>query len=253
MRHPLIGIVGNLYIEREWAFSGLERNYTNNDYVAAVERAGGTPLVLPVVKGQDIAEEQARCVNGLLVPGGYDIDPLLYGEEPARALEYVYRDTDIFQLRAIKTALDLGMPILGICKGMQLLNVACGGTLHQHLGDNPDFFVQHSQVRKRHYPSHTVVTAGESAIAGLFGGSFPVNSFHHQALKALGRGLTVTSRAMDGVVESVEMEGVPFVVGVQWHPEMMLTGCDDMLPLFLRFVEEAGKFAAGEVTHEAMF
>jgi putative glutamine amidotransferase len=105
-------------------------------------------------------------------------------------------------------------------------------------------FVQHSQNRKRHCPSHTVVAEGESLLSSLLGATFPVNSYHHQAVKDLGRGLAVTSRAMDGVVESIEMEGVSFVVGVQWHPEMMLTGGDEMLPLFLRFVEEAGRFSA---------
>ena len=244
MGRPLIGVVGNLLVAEGGFSPGLERNYVNNDYVSAVERAGGIPVVLPVVRGQDIAEAQVSCVRGLVVPGGYDIDPLLYGEEPTRSLEYVYRDTDIFQLRSVKTALKLGMPVLAICKGMQLLNVACGGTLHQHIGDLQGVFVQHSQNRKRHCPSHTVVAEGESLLSSLLGATFPVNSYHHQAVRDLGRGLAVTSRAMDGVVESIEMEGVSFVVGVQWHPEMMLTGGDEMLPLFLRFVEEAGRFSA---------
>lgn len=243
MDRPVIGIVGNLLIEQAGFSPGMERSYVNNDYVAAVERAGGIPFILPVVRGQDVAERQTECVDALLISGGYDMDPLLYGEEPIRALEYVYRETDIFQLRTIKTALKRGQPILAICKGIQLLNVACGGTLYQDLGEIPGSFVKHSQNRKRFCPSHTVVTEGESLIAELFGGAFPVNSYHHQALKEIGRGLVVTSRAMDGVVESVETEDDSFVVGVQWHPEMMLSGGDEMLPLFLRFAEAAERFA----------
>lgn len=243
MGRPVIGIVGNLLIEQAGFSPGMERSYVNNDYVAAVERAGGIPFILPVVRGQDVAERQTECVDALLISGGYDMDPLLYGEEPIRALEYVYRETDIFQLRTIKTALKRGQPILAICKGIQLLNVACGGTLYQDLGEISGSFVKHSQNRKRSCPSHTVVTEGVSLIAELFGGAFPVNSYHHQALKEIGRGLVVTSRAMDGVVESVETEDDSFVVGVQWHPEMMLSGGDEMLPLFLRFTEAAERFA----------
>jgi len=244
MGRPVIGIVGNLLVEQGGFSPGMERSYVNNDYVAAVERAGGIPLILPVVRGQDVAERQTECADALLISGGYDIDPLLYGEEPHRALEFVYRDTDIFQLRTIKTALAKGQPLLAICKGIQLLNVACGGTIYQDLDEIPDSFVKHSQNRKRSCPSHTVVAEEGSVIAELLGTTFPVNSYHHQAVKDVGRGLKVTSRAMDGVTESLEIEGEPFVVGVQWHPEMMMSGGDDMLPLFLRLVEEAEKFAA---------
>jgi putative glutamine amidotransferase len=244
MGRPVIGIVGNLLVEQGGFSPGMERSYVNNDYVAAVERAGGIPLILPVVRGQDVAERQTECADALLISGGYDIDPLLYGEEPHRALEFVYRDTDIFQLRTIKTALAKGQPLLAICKGIQLLNVACGGTIYQDLDEIPDSFVKHSQNRKRSCPSHTVVAEEGSVIAELLGTSFPVNSYHHQAVKDVGRGLKVTSRAMDGVTESLEIEGESFVVGVQWHPEMMMSGGDDMLPLFLRLVEEAEKFAA---------
>jgi putative glutamine amidotransferase len=244
MGRPVIGIVGNLLVEQGGFSPGMARSYVNNDYVAAVERAGGIPLILPVVRGQDVAERQTECADALLISGGYDIDPLLYGEEPHRALEFVYRDTDLFQLRTIKTALAKGQPLLAICKGIQLLNVACGGTIYQDLDEIPDSFVKHSQNRKRSCPSHTVVAEEGSVIAELLGTSFPVNSYHHQAVKDVGRGLKVTSRAMDGVTESLEIEGESFVVGVQWHPEMMMSGGDDMLPLFLRLVEEAEKFAA---------
>ncbi len=183
MGRPVIGIVGNLLVEQGGFSPGMERSYVNNDYVAAVERAGGIPLILPVVRGQDVAERQTECADALLISGGYDIDPLLYGVEPHRALEFVYRDTDIFQLRTIKTALAKGQPLLAICKGIQLLNVACGGTIYQDLDEIPDSFVKHSQNRKRSCPSHTVVAEEGSVIAELLGTSFPVNSYHHQAVK----------------------------------------------------------------------
>ncbi|MFA5473001.1 MAG: gamma-glutamyl-gamma-aminobutyrate hydrolase family protein [Aminobacteriaceae bacterium] len=239
MSQPVIGIVGNLLIEKGGFSPGMERSYVNNDYVSAVESAGGLPVILPPVRGQDVAEKLADHADALLISGGYDIDPLLYGEEPHEALGFVYRDTDIFQLRTIRTALAKGKPILGICKGIQLLNVACGGTIYQDISEIPDSFVKHDQNRKRSCPSHTVVAEEGSVIAELLGTTFTVNSYHHQAVKEIGRGLKVTSRAMDGVIESVEMEGEAFVLAVQWHPEMMMASGDDMLPLFLRLVEEA--------------
>ena len=242
MHRPVIGIVGNLLIEQGGFSPGLERSYVNNDYVAALERSGAIPVILPVVRGQDVAERQTEGVDGLLISGGYDIDPLLFGEEPRRSLEFVYRDTDIFQLRTIQTALRRNQPLLGICKGIQLLNVACGGTIYQDLSESPDSFIKHSQNRKRACPSHTVVAEEGSLVAELLGTAFPVNSYHHQAVKDVGRGLRITSRAMDGVVESLEMEEAPFAVGVQWHPEMMMAGGDEMMPLFARLVEEAAKF-----------
>ncbi len=242
MHRPVIGIVGNLLIEQGGFSPGLERSYVNNDYVAALERSGAIPVILPVVRGQDVAERQTEGVDGLVISGGYDIDPLLFGEEPRSRLEFVYRDTDIFQLRTIQTALRRNQPLLGICKGIQLLNVACGGSIYQDLSEIPDAFVKHSQNRKRACPSHTVVAEEGSLVAELLGTAFPVNSYHHQAVKDVGRGLRITSRAMDGVVEALEMEEAPFAVGVQWHPEMMMAGGDDMMPLFSRLVEEAKKF-----------
>ena len=243
MERPVIGIAGNLLVEKGGFSPGIERSYVNDDYVAAVERSWGIPLILPVVRGQDAAEKQAELVDGILMSGGCDLDPLLYGEEPRRRLGFVHRDVDIFQLGIVRTALVRGQPILAVCRGMQLLNVACGGTLHQDLDEMGGAFVKHDQDRKRSCPSHTVIAEADSLLAELLGTSFVVNSYHHQALKSLGRGLRVTSRAMDGVAESVEMEASPFVLGVQWHPEMMLDGGDGMLPLFLRFVEEAGKYS----------
>ena len=242
MHRPVIGIVGNLLIEQGGFSPGLERSYVNNDYVSALERSGAIPVMLPVVRGQDVAERQTERVDALLISGGYDIDPLLYGEEPHTGLEYVYRDTDIFQLRTIQTALKRNQPLLGICKGIQLLNVACGGTIYQDLSEIPDAFVKHSQNRKRTCPSHTIVAEEGSIVAELLGTSFRVNSYHHQAVKDVGRGLRITSRAMDGVVESLEMEEASFAVGVQWHPEMLMAGGDEMMPLFARLVEEAAKF-----------
>ena len=242
MHRPVIGIVGNLLIEQGGFAPGLERSYANNDYVAALERSGAIPVILPVVRGQDVAERQTERVDGLLISGGYDIDPLLFGEEPRRGLDYVYRDTDIFQLRTIQTALRRNQPLLGICKGLQLLNVACGGTIFQDLSEVPDAFIKHSQNRKRSCPSHTVVAEEGSLVAELLGASFPVNSYHHQSVKDVGRGLLVTSRAMDGVVESLEVEDAPFGVGVQWHPEMLMLAGDEMMPLFARFVEESRQF-----------
>lgn len=242
---PIIGLAGNLLEERN--SSGIERSYVNDDYVAATARSGAIPLILPLVRDLRLVERQMEGIHGLLVPGGYDVDPLLYGEEPRARLGYVYRDTDLFQLETIRLALKRRMPVLAICKGIQLLNVLCGGTLNQDLSEVPGKPLKHDQEMKRSVPSHTVTAEEGSIVRRLLGASFPTNSFHHQTLKEIGEGLRVTARSADGAVEAVEMDGFPFVVGVQWHPEMMMSGGDAMLPLFQAFVGAAERFM-GEAT-----
>lgn len=237
---PIIGMSGNLLEEKN--SSGIERSYVNDDYVAATARSGAVPLILPLVRDVKLVERQMEGIHGLLVPGGYDVDPLLYGEEPGAGLGYVYRDTDLFQLETLRMALKRRMPVLAICKGMQLLNVFCGGTLHQDLSEVPGKALKHDQDMKRAVPSHTVTAEEGSLVRRLLGATFPTNSFHHQTLKGIGEGLRVTARSADGVAEAVEMDGSPFVVGVQWHPEMMMSGGDAMLPLFRAFVAAAERF-----------
>ncbi|HCA40381.1 MAG TPA: gamma-glutamyl-gamma-aminobutyrate hydrolase [Aminobacterium sp.] len=241
MKKPVIGIIGNILFEKSEDMPGLERNYVNRDYTKAIEKAGGVPVILPVVGNLSLAPFLIERVDGVLVSGGYDINPLLYGEEPERKLGFVSASVDRSQLAIIQAALEARKPYLGICKGAQLLNVALEGSLYQDISCKDNFFVKHSQDAPRGEATHSIKIATGSILASLFPHEIAVNSYHHQSIKNCGKGLKVTAQAADGVIEAVEKDGDPFVMGVQWHPEMMLSLSDLMLPLFQHFVEKSSQ------------
>ncbi|MEA4878233.1 gamma-glutamyl-gamma-aminobutyrate hydrolase family protein [Aminobacterium sp. MB27-C1] len=241
MKKPVIGIIGNILFDKNDSMYGLERSYVNTDYIRAIEKAGGIPLILPVVDNLELAKELPLTVDGVLASGGYDIDPLLYGEEPHNKLEFICTSIDRSQLASVKAAVDAGKPFLGICKGAQLLNVAFGGNLYQDIASDPNFFVKHSQKALRGNATHTINIESESILSSLFSQKIPVNSYHHQSIKQCAKGFKVTACAADGIVEAIEKENNPFVVGVQWHPEMMLSSSDTMLPLFQKLIVESSR------------
>jgi putative glutamine amidotransferase len=189
-------------------------------YVDAVQRAGGRPIVLP--PDPDDADDPSgvlELLDALIVTGGAgDLNPALYDEEPHPETGPVQRERDAYELALVRGALERGMPILGICRGMQVLNVVYGGTIEQHLPDA----LGHEE--HRHTPGtfadHEVKLAPGSLAARATGGdSTAVKSHHHQGIKEVGSGLEVTGWSEDGAVEALEDPGCPFVLGVLWHPE----------------------------------
>lgn len=241
MNRPLIGITTGFFTVETGVFAGMERIYVNKDYVDAVEKSGGVPLLVPPLEEEEALMRFVGLCDGFLFSGGIDVNPVLYGRAPHAALGKVNTHWDRAELLLLRRVLDTDKPVLAVCRGHQLLNVACGGTLYQDVSEMPHPVCRHSQLADRADRIHTVRIVPDSILGGIFGASLFVNSFHHQTLWELGKGLRVTARCEDGVIEAVEMEGKPFVVGVQWHPEMLLTKSDDMLPLFARFIEVAGK------------
>jgi len=242
MMKKIIGIGGSLMFDEGGMFPGYARSYVNNDYVAAVLAAGGIPLIIPVSTDKNVVDAQLDLVDGLILSGGYDVNPLVFGEEPHRLLGTTLDDRDTFDTMLIKGALAAGKPILGICRGVQILNAVCGGTLYQDcsLAENSD--VKHWQGNQPTHRTHTIWIEKESVLHDIFGDKTTVNSFHHMALKDIAPGFKVTARAQDGIVEAFEKEEGSFVLGVQFHPEMMYRD-EDMLKLFKIFIEktEAGK------------
>lgn len=191
--------------------------WLNEYYYATVIRvreAGGVPVFLPL--GGD-AKELVSRLDGLIISGGEDVDPRRYGQTPVREVKEIdiMRDDDETQL--ILAAREQGVPVLGICRGQQILNVALGGTLVQHL--DPGAGVGHAALQ---YPLghrvHEVMIETDSVHHRIWGDRLSVNSFHHQAIDTLGEGLRVAGRASDGVIEAVEVQGAN-IIGVQWHPE----------------------------------
>ena len=183
-------------------------------YLQRVERAGAVPVVLPPCVS-DLEALMAR-LDGVCLSGGPDLDPQAYGARERHAeLGPTEPSLDAFELDLARAAIERGMPLLGICRGSQALNVACGGTLHQHLSG-------HRQVEPGCQATHEVEVLEGTRLAGLIGaGAHAVNSFHHQAVDELGRGLRVAARAADGTVEAIEARSGGFAVGVQWHAETL--------------------------------
>lgn len=237
---PVIGILGNRIPNEHRLFAGSERDYVNHDYVSAVEKAGGIPLILPITESIDTVVSALGLIDGLLISGGYDIHPSFYGEEPERRLGYTDQHIDRVQLACVRSAVKARRPVLGICRGLQVMNIALGGSLHQDTSIVSEGILQHMQDAHRWESAHTVRISANSRLSRIFGESCRVNSFHHQYIKDLGPGLIQTATAPDGVIEALESEDEEyFFIGVQWHPEMMLAGDDVMLPLFSAFTREA--------------
>ena len=190
------------------------------DYVRSVERSGALPLVLPTLAPEH-AEALLERLDGLVLSGGVDVDPALYGRPRHPKLGRVDRERDAFELALTRHALRRDLPLLAVCRGQQVLNVAAGGTLIQDIPSELEGAVTHAAPGRRTRRSHPVEVVGASKLREILGaGPLSVNSFHHQAIDRLGEGLSVTGRCPeDGVIEAVEMKDRSFVLGVQWHPE----------------------------------
>lgn len=192
-------------------------------YLKAVEAAGGLPVVLPPL-GPDAIAPLLRRLSGICLSGGPDIDPDLYGERPHAEVGPTEPDLDRFELGLARAADASGLPILAICRGAQALNVARGGTLVQHLPEQTDGSVHHTQTEEGDQATHTVdVEPGTKLEALTGGGRLSVNSFHHQAVDRLGDNLRVAARAPDHVIEAIEdPDREDFLIAVQWHAETLV-------------------------------
>ncbi|MDA0174527.1 gamma-glutamyl-gamma-aminobutyrate hydrolase family protein [Solirubrobacter taibaiensis] len=190
-------------------------------YVRALARAGAVPIVLPPL-GIEVVEALLAPLDGICLSGGPDLDPAAYGAKPSPDLGPTEPTLDAFELEVARTADAMGLPIFGICRGAQALNVARGGTLYQHLPAVTDQSIDHRQTAPGWEETHTVHVDPASRLAGILGTDAPwVNSFHHQAVDRLGRGLYAVAWAPDGTVEGIEDHGDRLVLGVQWHAETL--------------------------------
>lgn len=236
MKKSRIGIAANLLIVEGGMLPGIYRSYVNHDYVESLERAQCIPVLLPVLSDLSDVREQLYGLEGVIISGGYDIDPLLYGESPLPGQGYAMREVDTYYMELIRAADVLKLPILGVCKGLQAINVAYGGTMYQDLkSQKPDAF-EHTQQAPRCNPSHYVTVEKDSFLGAVLAEKELVNSFHHQSIKGLAEGFKVTARSDDGVIEGIERQDGSFMCGVQWHPEMMAKfGNEKMVSLFKSF------------------
>lgn len=210
-------------------------------YLKALEAAGGLPVVVPPLRHEAI-DALLDQVSGVCLSGGPDLHPAAYRQREHSALGPTWPELDAFELELVRAADERCLPVLAICRGLQVLNVARGGTLHQHLPDL-DAQITHRQEEPGHLPTHWIRLTGPSRLAGILARRrTKVNSFHHQAVDELGANLVATSHAPDGTLESLETTDGRFVLGVQWHAECLIRQ-PAQLGIFRAFVAAAAEFA----------
>lgn len=227
MNRPIIGIT--LDSEEPGGYSKLPWYALRKNYADSVAAAGGVPVMLP--HEPDLAEHYLELIDGLLVTGGaFDVDPALFGAESRHATVKLKERRTAFELAILRGAVARDMPVLGICGGQQLLNVVLGGTLIQHIPDEVPGCLAHEQPNPRTEPGHDVVLTPGTLLHRIAGAErIPVNSAHHQAVRAVGADVVINAVADDGVIEGIELTGKRFCVGVQWHPEYAISPADTRL------------------------
>jgi putative glutamine amidotransferase len=236
VRRPLIGLT--LDSEEPGGYSKFPWYALRRNYFAAVAAAGGLPVALP--HDPDLAEAYLARLDGLVVTGGaFDVDPALFGAGDRHATVTTKDGRTAFELAVTKGALSRDLPLFGICGGEQLLAVALGGTLIQHIPDAVPAALAHEQPNPRDQPGHTVAIAQGTLLHRVVGaGELAVNSAHHQAVATVPSDVRVNATAPDGVIEGIEAPAASWCIGVQWHPEFELSAGDRAL--FTAFVRAAG-------------
>ena len=244
MTRPLIGVTVSEIRQKVEVQVVLHGEPTQTEmtlglpYMLAVEQAGGLPVALSPLASQSV-DPLVEHLSGLLLTGGPDLDPACYGAQPGPQTGPTDRSVDQFELSLCRAAYLRGMPILGICRGAQLLNAARRGTLHQHVPDLELGAVEHRQAQPGDQRTHEVWVSPDSGLARATGGGpVMVNSFHHQAVDRLGLDLRPVAWAQDGLIEAIEARDGRFALGVQWHAETLIDQ-PEQLALFERLVEEA--------------
>jgi putative glutamine amidotransferase len=246
---PIIGITGMRWPDEKKAEMHI-MDKTQIHYIEAVQKSKGVPIVLPVLEvfNPETIKRQVSLVDAILIQGGIDVTPSLYGEENLPELDITCIQTDKFLLEVIKCAKERKIPILGICKGMQLINVSFGGTLYQDLKyaglDSKSHRQSDDSITK---PFHSINVEKNSLLSKIFPNKdkLMVNSFHHQAVKDLGKGLVIDAKADDGIIECIHYDDKSqWILGVQFHPEQLSRNNEEFRAIFSEFIKQAnlGKY-----------
>jgi len=244
MHKPLIGITCGEIQNRIEPWSPVTHGQSQT-YIQAILRAGGTPILLPLTTDPSVTKQLSELIDGLCMAGGNDLNPHLYGQEPLPTTADYSDMRDQTETNMVAAVMSLQKPVLAICRGMQLLNVYRGGTLHQDLSVITS--VDHdasSKLRSLVDASYPLSIVGNSKLAGIIGDE-PINTneHHHQAIDTLGKGVVVTARSGDNIIEGIELINYPYAIGIQSHPESLVDVEPRWQTLFRSFVEHARKNA----------
>lgn len=214
----------------------------NDTYVNAIYKAGGIPFILPCTADLEVCKKAVEIADAVIIPGGADVSPYMYGEAPVRQVTYARRTNDLFDIELIKLAIAANKPLLGVCRGLQIINVALGGSLYQDIPSqipNSQCHLQDSCMRDE--PFHFVNVEPGSRFAKIFGmDKIETNTYHHQCIKDLAKGLKAVGHTADGVIELIEGTDAN-ILGVQFHPECMRERYAHMHNVFVEFIADAKK------------
>lgn len=229
---PVIGITLPYENERD-------RYFLPRAYAASIEAAGGMPILLTNLKEPEINNILTH-LDGILLTGGSDVDPRYFGEEPLPQTGEITPDRDEFEIKLSKLVLKRNIPILAICRGIQVLNIAAGGTIYQDINTQCIKPIKHNQNAPRWYDSHEISIGKNTKLYDILGiDNLRVNSFHHQAIKNTAKNFIINAKSSDGIIEGIESVVHKFALGVQWHPECMWERNPKMLHLFKGFIDIA--------------
>ena len=239
---PIIAIISGLKRNKEaGVFEGELYSYITQEYVDAVEMCGGIPFIIPLQEKIEDVEKLLNAADGIILPGGNDIDPSFYHEETRAECGEIFHEVDQLYLWVIELAEKLNKPLLAICKGHQMLNIAYGGNLYQDLHVQKKDVEEHSQEIARHLPFHEIQIKKDSILYDIFSDKTMVNSFHHQAIKDLSEDFDIVAESSDGIIEAIFKKEGSWMLGVQWHPEMMASNVEQMKAVFQLLIDQCQK------------
>lgn len=231
----VIGISGSILYETEENFNGYPRSFVSEDYVKAIQHVDAIPIIIPIVENESFVKHYVSIVDGVVLSGGYDIDPSFYQEKQHPKLGTLLKRRDEFELLLLKEAILQNKPVLGICRGLQLINVFFKGSLYQDLPSQFESKIEHNQLKNPTKATHFIKVVENSFLSICGKSTLAVNSFHHQAIHQLGNDLIVAAKSEDGIIEAIQHKNLS-IYAVQFHPEMMY---EEFACLFKYFVEKS--------------
>jgi putative glutamine amidotransferase len=237
MSKPFIGITCDYMMSETGLSLGQERNFVSKEFIDAVLEAGGVPVLIPIINKEEDILKIMDSLDGIILSGGFDVNPIYYGEEPSKHVGFTYTPRDLCELFIVKAAIEKDMPILGISRGQQVMTVAFGGKLYQDISENPSAYINHYQRASINDIGHYVdIKPGTRLYKIVDNDRILVNSFHHQAAKVVPPNFIVSATSSDGIIEAIEHVSKP-IMAVQWHPEIMIKNHPIMLRIFEEFIK----------------